>query len=205
MWDRCWPLQIQLYTPWHPCHFEVPNTVRRMTSRFKMALDPFLPLAHASSFHLPGPLAWRALGRYGRGMAAKPYGDVDPYVLKALPNPGGAIELKHKAPEVTFLGAQDQPDFGTLYVTFYPSETVVELKSLKEYLYQWRDTAVSYERFLDVVYDHLMQVYDPLRLRLVLETRPRGGISSKLTIDSDWAIRGGKEQFRDWVGLDDTW
>jgi 7-cyano-7-deazaguanine reductase len=147
----------------------------------------------------------RALGRYGAGMAAKPYGDVDPYVLKALPNPGGAIELKHKAPEVTFLGAHDQPDFGTLYVTFYPSETVIELKSLKEYLYQWRDTAVSYERFLDVVYDHLMQVYEPLRLRLVFETRPRGGISSKLTIDSDWAIRGGKEQFRDWVGLDDTW
>jgi 7-cyano-7-deazaguanine reductase len=131
-------------------------------------------------------------------MAAKPYGDVDPYVLKALPNPGGAIELKHKAPEVTFLGAQDQPDFGTLSVTFYPSETVIELRSLKEYLYQWRDTAVSYERFLDVVYDHLMHVYEPLRLRLVFETRPRGGISSKLTIDSDWAIRGGKEQFRDW-------
>jgi 7-cyano-7-deazaguanine reductase len=62
-------------------------------------------------------------------MAAKPYGVVDPDVLKALPNPGGAIELKHKAPEVTFLGAQDQPDFGTLFVTFYPSETVIELKS----------------------------------------------------------------------------
>lgn len=29
--------------------------------------------------------------------------------------------------------------------------------------------------------------------------------SSVGSIDSDWAIRGGKEQFRDWVGLDDTW
>jgi 7-cyano-7-deazaguanine reductase len=145
------------------------------------------------------------LGQYGRDMAAKPYGDIDPYVLKALPNPGGAIELKHKAPEVTFLGARNQPDFGTLYVTFYPDETVIELKSLKDYLYQWRDTAVSYERFLDVVYDHVMQVYEPVRLRLVFETRPRGGISSKLTVDSDWAIRGGKEQFQDWVRPDDTW
>jgi len=142
---------------------------------------------------------------YGRRMAAKSYDEIDPNVLKKLPNPGGAIELKHKAPEVTFLGAHDQPDFGTLYVTFYPGETVIELRSLKEYLYQWRDTAASYERFLDVVYDHLMQVYEPRRLRLVFETRPRGGISSKLTIDSDWAIRGGKERFRDWVGLDDTW
>lgn len=138
-------------------------------------------------------------------MPANTHDDIDPRVLKGLPNPGGAMELKHKAPEVTFLGAHDQPDFGTLYITFYPGDTVIELRSLKEYLYQWRDTAVSYERFLDVVYNHLMQVYRPIRLRLVFETRPRGGISSKLTVDSDWAIRGGKEQFRDWVGLDDTW
>jgi 7-cyano-7-deazaguanine reductase len=64
---------------------------------------------------------------------------------------------------------------------------------------------VSYERLLDLVYDHLMQVVETLRLRLVFKTRPRGGISSKLTIDSDWAIRGWKDLFRDWVGVDDTW
>lgn len=115
------------------------------------------------------------------------------------------MELKHKAPEVTFLGAHEQPDFGTLFVTFYPGEKVIELKSLKEYLYQWRTVTVSYERFLDVVFEHLMQVYEPTRLRLVFETRPRGGISSRLTVDSDWAIRGGNERFRDWGGHDDTW
>jgi 7-cyano-7-deazaguanine reductase len=64
---------------------------------------------------------------------------------------------------------------------------------------------VSYERFIDVVYEHFMGVYEPARLRLTLETRPRGGISSRLTIDSDWAIRGGKEEFRDWVGMEDSW
>jgi 7-cyano-7-deazaguanine reductase len=145
-----------------------------------------------------------ALGQYRSAVAGMHYDDIDPNLLRALPNPGGAMELKHKAPEVTFLGARDQPDFGTLYVTFYPGEKVIELRSFKEYLYQWRDTAVSYERFLDVVFDHLMGVYEPVRLRLVFETRPRGGISSKLTIDSDWSIRGGKEQFRDWGGPD-TW
>ena len=90
-------------------------------------------------------------------------------------------------------------------MTLYPAESVIEPRSLKAYLYQWRDVSVSYERFLDVVYDHIMRVYEPVRLRLVFETRPRGGKSSRLTIDSDWAIRGGKERFRDWVGLDDTW
>ena len=34
---------------------------------------------------------------------------------------------------------------------------------------------------------------------------PRGGISSKLTIDSDWAARGGDEKYKDWVGTQDTW
>ena len=125
--------------------------------------------------------------------------------LKALPHSGGAIELKHKAPEVTFLGVNDQPDFATLYITMYPQKSVIELKSLKEYLYQWRNVVVSYERFLDVVFEHLMAVYKPVRLRLTLETRPRGRISSKLTIDSDWTIRGGKEEFRDWVGIEDAW
>lgn len=152
----------------------------------------------------PVTLPPMALGQYRSAVAGRHYDDIDPNLLRALPNPGGAMELKHKAPEVTFLGARDQPDFGTLYVTFYPGEKVIELRSLKEYLYQWRDTAVSYERFLDVVFGHLMGVYEPVRLRLVFETRPRGGISSKLTIDSDWSIRGGKEQFRDWGGPD-TW
>jgi 7-cyano-7-deazaguanine reductase len=135
----------------------------------------------------------------------KTYETVAHDALKALPHPGGAIELKHKAPEVTFLGVNDQPDFATLYITMYPQSSVIELRSLKEYLYQWRDVVVSYERFLDVVFEHFMTVYEPVRLRLTLETRPRGGISSKLTIDSDWAIRGGKEQFRDWVGMEDAW
>ncbi len=34
---------------------------------------------------------------------------------------------------------------------------------------------------------------------------PRGGISSKLTIDSDWSVRGGKEIFKDWQNNEDVW
>jgi 7-cyano-7-deazaguanine reductase len=135
----------------------------------------------------------------------KPYESIRSDSLRALPHSGGAIELRHKAPEVTFLGVNDQPDFATLFITMYPQDSVIELRSLKEYLYQWRNVVVSYERFIDVVYEHFMGVYEPARLRLTLETRPRGGISSRLTIDSDWAIRGGKEEFRDWVGMEDSW
>ncbi len=76
----------------------------------------------------------------------KPYGAVRSDSLKALPHSGGAIELKHKSPEVTFLGVNDQPDFATLFITMYPQRSAIELKSLKEYLYQWRNVVVSYER-----------------------------------------------------------
>jgi len=135
----------------------------------------------------------------------KLWGDVDPTILKSLPHDMGPIELKHKVPEVTFLGVKDQPDFAELFITMYPKQRQIELRSLKEYVYSWRNVVVSYERFLDTVFSHLMEVYEPVRLRVVLLTRPRGGISSKLTVDSDWAIRGGKEQFRDWIGLEETW
>ena len=50
-----------------------------------------------------------------------------------------------------------------------------------------------------------MSVYEPTRLRLVLVCNPRGGISSKLTVDSDWGVRGGDDKFRDWVGQKEEW
>jgi len=74
-------------------------------------------------------------------------------------------------------------------------------------VFHLRDITVSYERLINIFYDHLMEVYEPDRLRIVMNCNPRGGISSKLTIDSDWAVRGGEEKYRDWAhgNLDDNW
>jgi 7-cyano-7-deazaguanine reductase len=132
--------------------------------------------------------------------------EIDKSLLKSLPNPEKkAYEMKIKIPECTFLGVHEQPDFATLYLTFYPGDKIIELKSLKYYIYHLRDIIVSYERLSNVIYDHLMEVYEPARLRLVMVCNPRGGISSRLTIDSDWSVRGGKEQFRDWNSTEDEW
>jgi len=130
----------------------------------------------------------------------------DPYLLNAISNPSkGGYEVKIKCPEITFLGVRNQPDFANTWITMYPGELVVELKSLKEYFYQFRNKILSYERLINVIYDDLVDTYKPDRLRLVMEFNARGGISSKLTIDSDWGIRGGDEKYRDWVGQSDTW
>jgi 7-cyano-7-deazaguanine reductase len=110
-----------------------------------------------------------------------------------------------KIPELTFEGVREQPDFAQLYLTFYPSDKVIELKSLKEYFFAFRNQIFSYERIINVIYDDLIKVYDPARLRVVIVCNPRGGISSKLTIDSDWSIRGGQDSFNDWVGQPEEW
>ena len=90
-------------------------------------------------------------------------------------------------------------------MTFYADKKIIELKSLKQYVYQLRDIVVSYERLINIVYEDLMKTYEPERLRIVMVCNPRGGISSKLTIDSDWGIRGGQEKFKDWTLSEDTW
>lgn len=139
---------------------------------------------------------------------AKLYQEIDKDILVALPNPTKeAYEIKIKIPEFTFLGVHGQPDFATVFLTFYPKDKIIELKSLKQYAYHLRDIIVSYERLINIFYDHLMETYDPERLRITMVCNPRGGISSKLAIDSDWEARGGEEKFKDWhsANSDDNW
>jgi len=137
---------------------------------------------------------------------AKTYEAIDDSLLVALPNPSkSAYEIKVKIPEFTFLGVGGQPDFAQIFLTFYPGDTIIELKALKIYVYQLRDIIVSYERLINIIYDQLMEVYKPDRLRIVMNCNPRGGISSHLTIDSDWESRGGEEKYKEWIGSQDDW
>lgn len=136
----------------------------------------------------------------------KTYKAVDKTILKSIPNSTKeGYEIKIKIPEFTFLGVNNQPDFAVVYITFYPGKKLIELKSLKQYVYQLRDIVVSYERLINILYDHLKEVFEPDRIRIVMICNPRGGISSKLTIDSDWGVRGGEEKYKDWIGIEDSW
>lgn len=136
----------------------------------------------------------------------KKYNSIDREILKFLPNPSkGAYEIKVKIPEFTFLGVKEQPDFANAYISFYPKNKIIELKSLKQYVFHLRDIVVSYERLINIFYDHLIGIYEPDRLRLVMVFNPRGGISSKLTIDSDWSARGGGERYKDWTDKSEEW
>lgn len=115
------------------------------------------------------------------------YKDIQKDILKSIPNPNKRdYEIKVKIPEFTFLGVKDQPDFADVYITMFPDKKIIELKSLKLYCQQLRNIIVSYERLIDVFYQHLMEVYEPKELLVTMIFNARGGISSKLTIGSQW-------------------
>lgn len=124
----------------------------------------------------------------------KRYEDRDVSTLETIPCPQSSFEHKLDIPEFTFMGSSDQPDFGHIKIWFYADKKTIELRSLKKYIYQWRDIRVSYERVINCIYDDLIQTYEPSRLRIEIVFKPRGGISSTLIIDSDWSIRGGSDK-----------
>jgi len=124
----------------------------------------------------------------------KLWGEITGSLLKALPNPSKGYEQKISIPEFTFLGVHGQPDFGNITIWIYGDKKTIELKSLKEYIYQYRDIIVSYERCIDVMYQQIYAMYTPERLRIEIEFAPRGGISSKMTADSDWGHLGGSDK-----------
>ena len=111
----------------------------------------------------------------------------DRSLLESLSNPTEEpYEIDVHCPEVTFIGKRDQPDFACVDISLYPNEKVIELKSLKRYLFGFREVLMSYERFANVLYDDLMATYHPRRLVVRVHFRARGGIGSRLKIDSDW-------------------
>jgi 7-cyano-7-deazaguanine reductase len=64
------------------------------------------------------------------------YESVMSEILKTLPPRMGLWNSSTRHLKAMFLGADQQPDFATLYITFYPTDTVIQLKSLKQYLHQ---------------------------------------------------------------------
>jgi 7-cyano-7-deazaguanine reductase len=110
----------------------------------------------------------------------------DRSILKSLKNPSSqGYLIRMENPEVTFLGDERQPDFAVVVIDFTPGEKIIELKSLKQYFFQFRDKVLSYERLINVLFEDLKTVYAPRHLKITMSCRPRGGISSTLIAESD--------------------
>ncbi|AGY57436.1 preQ(1) synthase [Gloeobacter kilaueensis] len=93
------------------------------------------------------------------------------------PRPGRAYDIHITLPEFTckcpFSG---YPDFATIYLTYVPNEKVVELKSLKLYINNFRDRYISHEEAVHVILDDFVEASSPLRAAIKGDFNPRGNV-----------------------------
>jgi 7-cyano-7-deazaguanine reductase len=105
-------------------------------------------------------------------------------VLEAIPyeNKEKNTWVEISNPEFTSLCPKTGlPDFGTITIKYLPDKHIVELKSLKYYFLQFRNTGIFYENLTKLILNHLVKVLDPFEMVVEAEFTARGGISSKIT------------------------
>ncbi len=73
------------------------------------------------------------------------------------------------------------PDFGTITIKYRPKDQIVELKSLKYYLLQYRNAGIFYEHTVNRILDDLVSVLSPGKMEVIGDFTARGGISTRVT------------------------
>lgn len=112
------------------------------------------------------------------------------------PYPGRAYEITMTCDEFTSLcpmgGIESDaaeldllkggaPDFGTIHITYTPGVACLELKSLKLYLWSFRNDGIFYERAVNRILDDLSAACQPQSMTVVGDFNVRGGIKSVIT------------------------
>jgi len=91
---------------------------------------------------------------------------------------GKAYWVKLNCPEFTSLcPITGQPDFAAIYISYIPNELLVESKSLKLYLFSFRNHGDFHEDCINIIMNDLIAVIDPLYIEVWGKFLPRGGIS----------------------------
>ena len=73
------------------------------------------------------------------------------------------------------------PDFGTIRISYVPGDLCLELKSLKFYLWSFRNEGIFYERAVNRILDDLVAASKPKWMKVVGDFNVRGGIKSVIT------------------------
>ncbi len=113
-------------------------------------------------------------------MPGKPSKVIDTFVNPHAYRP---YTIHHLCPEYTALcPITGQPDFGTIHIRYVPGPRCVELKSLKQYLWSFRDEGHFFEDVCNVILNDLVRVLDPVRCEVTGEFNVRGGITTTVTV-----------------------
>ena len=106
------------------------------------------------------------------------------------PRPGADYTIEMEIPEFTCLCPKTgQPDFALLQLTYVPADLCVELKSLKQYIWSFRDRGTFHEAVTNEIADLLATTLAPRFLRLKAKFNVRGGIYTSITVERqapDW-------------------
>ncbi len=95
---------------------------------------------------------------------------------------GREIRIRFELPEFTCVCPfSDFPDFATFRIEYVPGERCVELKSLKLYLWSFRNDGIFYERAVNRILDDLVAACAPRWMQVVGDFNVRGGIKSVVT------------------------
>jgi 7-cyano-7-deazaguanine reductase len=99
--------------------------------------------------------------------------------LETVPNPHPQrdYEVELTCPEFTCVcPLTGQPDFATFTITYVPDRLCVELKSLKLYLWSFRDEGHFHEDVTNIILNDLVESLDPRQIRIEGAFNVRGGI-----------------------------
>ena len=111
------------------------------------------------------------------------------------PNPGREYVIRHECPEYTALcPVTGQPDFGTIIVRYVPERLCVELKSLKLYLWSFRDEGHFFEQVTNLILDDLVKALSPRRMTVIGKFNVRGGIWTRVIARHEAKARGAQRK-----------
>jgi 7-cyano-7-deazaguanine reductase len=100
------------------------------------------------------------------------------------PNSGRDYHIHIEVPEFTCLCPKTgQPDFATLFLDYIPDRKCVELKSLKLYVWSFRDEGHFHEAVTNRILDDLVKELDPRFMRLTAKFYVRGGIFTNVVAE----------------------
>ena len=112
--------------------------------------------------------------------------------LETFPNPAPARDYRihMEIPEFTCLCPKTgQPDFATLYLDYVPDELCVELKSLKLYIWSYRNEGAFHEAVTNRILEDLVAATRPRFMRLTARFYVRGGIFTTIVaqhVNAGW-------------------
>lgn len=106
--------------------------------------------------------------------------EYDPSILESVDNMHTERDffVKFNCPEFTSLCPMTgQPDFATMYISFIPDKKLVESKSLKLYLFSFRNHGDFHEDCVNIIMNDLIRLIDPRYIEVWGKFTPRGGLS----------------------------